>query len=273
MLCEADDGAQIYWQVEGHGPPLLLVAGTGCDHGWWAMQRAELSTRHTLLLCDMRGAGRSSVLRDRAAYSSERMADDAAQVIVAAGLGAVHVAGHSLGSCIAQQLALRHPQLVRSVQMHATWAYADEWLRRGFVGTMAYATAAGDRQMAWRTVGMWIFSPEYLQTRGPQEVADAVTAEFITNEHLDGGDGLLGHLQADGAHDTRGALKDISVPVLVTAGELDVCIPQRYGAVVAEQIPQARWHLFTGPRSAHAYPLEMAAQFNGICLDFLASIG
>lgn len=272
MYCESENGVRIFYEIEGDGPPLLLIAGTGCDHGWWALQRQAFAQHHTLILCDMRGAGRSTIPSEREAYSSEGMAFDVARVIDAAGLGPVHIAGHSLGSCIAQQVALRHPQLVRSIQLHATWAHADEWLRRGFVGTMAYATERGDQQMAWKTVGMWIFSPDYLETREPQQVADAVAAEFITNPHLDAGDGLLGHLHADGTHDTRAVIHRVAVPTLITAGELDVCIPARYGAWVRDHLPHATWNLFTGPRSAHAYPLEMAEDFNRACLQFLEGV-
>lgn len=201
------------------------------------------------------------------------MAKDAAALLEHLRLGPVHVMGHSLGSCIVQQLALSRPDLVRSALLHATWAYADEWLRRGFVGTMQYPTERRDPQFAWRTVGMWIFSPTYLEHRTPAEVASAVRHAFIDNPHLDAHHGLLGHLHADGEHDTRDALAAIDVPVLVTAGELDVCIPPRYGEVVRKLVPGARWHLFEGERSAHAYPLEMAGEFNDVCRSFMAELG
>lgn len=266
---DVPDGPRLFYEIHGDGPPVVLIAGTGCDHLWWAPQIEFFSRRYSVVACDMRGAGRSTIYEDCAKYTSARMAEDVACLLDELSLGPAHVVGHSLGSCIAQQLALLRPDLVRSVQMHATWAHADEWLRRAFVGTMAYLTERGDVHSAWKTVGMWIFSPRYLEERSPARVAEIVAAEFINNPHLNAANGLLGHLHADGEHDTRSALRDVIPPVLVTAGELDVCIPPRYGAFVRDEVPNVRWHLFKGEHAAHAYNIEMAEEFNHVSLGFM----
>jgi pimeloyl-ACP methyl ester carboxylesterase len=268
MFARTDDGTNIYYEVTGSGPPLLLISGTGCDHLWWSLQIHDLSQDFTVITCNTRGAGRSTIYRDAQDYSSELMADDMAALVRHLDLGPVHVAGHSLGSCIAQQLAIRHPEHVKSVQLHATWSHADEWLKRAFIDTMAYPTRLRDVQFAWKTVGMWVFSPYYLQHQSPKPVAQAVSAAFITNPHLDNHHGLLGHLHADRIHDTRELLPSISAPTLVTAGELDASFPPRYGRDVFDRIPNAQWHLFTGSRAAHAFNLEMSEEFNQIARDF-----
>ncbi|WP_139007246.1 alpha/beta fold hydrolase [Arthrobacter crystallopoietes] len=268
MFVDTPDGTSIYYEVNGSGPPLLLIAGTGCDHLWWSLQVEDLAQDFTVITCNSRGSGRSTIYPNVEDYSSEVMADDMAALVRHLDLGPVHVVGHSLGSCIAQQLAIRHPDLVLSAQLHATWSHADEWLKRAFIETMAYPTRLGDAHSAWKTVGMWIFSPQYLEERTPAHVAAAVSSAFVTNPHLDNHHGLLGHLHADRFHDTREQLHSISVPTLVTAGELDVSFPPRYGFDVYERIPGARWHLFTGPRAAHAFNLEMSHEFNELVRDF-----
>jgi pimeloyl-ACP methyl ester carboxylesterase len=73
----------------------------------------------------MRGAGRSTVYPDQQSYSSAAMADDVASLLEALDLGPAHVVGHSLGSCIAQQLAILHPDALATAQLHATWALRD----------------------------------------------------------------------------------------------------------------------------------------------------
>jgi pimeloyl-ACP methyl ester carboxylesterase len=57
------------------------------------------------------------------------MADDAAQVLRALGVPTAHVAGFSGGSIIAQELSLRHPELVRSLVLQSTWPVPDPYLR------------------------------------------------------------------------------------------------------------------------------------------------
>lgn len=270
MIHQVADGPEIYYEVTGSGAPVVLIAGTGCDDTWWALQRDVFARKYTVITPHMRGAGRSTIYLDPESYSSAAMADDLASLLGELDLGPAHVVGHSLGSCIAQQFAIRHPAAVASVQLHATWAYADEWLRSAFIATTDYALAHEDPQAAFRTVKMWVFSPHYLATRTPARVADTVTAAFISNPHLEAGAGLRGHLHADRHHDTRADLAGIDVPVLVTAGELDASFPPRYGRWVHDQLPRARWHLFTGKRAAHAFNIELAEEFNHVSLGFLA---
>lgn len=270
MIHQVPGGPQIHYEVSGSGTPVVLIAGTGCDDTWWALQRDVFAQHYTVITPHMRGAGRSTVYPDPESYSSEVMADDVASLLEALDLGPAHVVGHSLGSCIAQQLAIRHPNVVASAQLHATWARADEWLRSAFIATTDFALAQGNRHAAFRTVKMWVFSPHYLATRTPARVAETVAAAFINNPHLEAGPGLRGHLHADRHHDTRAALAQIDVPVLVTAGELDASFPPRYGRWVYEQLPRARWHLFTGKRAGHAFNIELAEEFNHVALDFIA---
>jgi pimeloyl-ACP methyl ester carboxylesterase len=81
---------------------------------------------------------------------------------------------------------------------------------------------------------------------------------------------VFGHIHADKTHDALDRLKEIRCPVLVTAGEMDVQVPPRYGRAVAERIPGARFHLFKGAHASHLACVEMADEFNRLTLDWLA---
>jgi 3-oxoadipate enol-lactonase len=76
---------------------------------------------------DNRGAGRTAM--PEGPLSAEMMADDAAGVLRALDVASAHVAGFSGGSIISQELALRHPELVRSLVLQSTWPVPDPYLR------------------------------------------------------------------------------------------------------------------------------------------------
>ena len=92
------------------------------------------------------------------------IADDAAALLDELGLGRVHVSGLSLGSTVAQELAINHPDKVASLQLHATWGRTDEWLRRLFA-SLAYPLRQGDIAEFVHTAFMWVSPPQTIDVR------------------------------------------------------------------------------------------------------------
>src|SRR5215217_4685476 len=121
------NGLDIYVEQVGHGPDVLLIGGLGDTVESWQFQLDGLADRYRLTAFDNRGAGRTGMPGD--SVSVEMMADDAAAVLRALNVSSAHVAGFSGGSIIAQELALRHPELVRSLVLQSTWPVPDPYLR------------------------------------------------------------------------------------------------------------------------------------------------
>ncbi len=111
-------GVKIWWDTVGAGSPLLLIQGLGypSDASWRIIP--ELAARHTVILLDNRGAGRSDV--PSGPWTIETMAADAAAVLDAAGVSSAHIAGFSMGGLIAQELALTRPDLARTLILGCT---------------------------------------------------------------------------------------------------------------------------------------------------------
>ena len=117
----------IWTEQVGEGPEVLLIGGLGDTVESWQFQLDGLADRYRLIAFDNRGAGRTAMPEDP--LSVEAMADDAAAVLRALDVSGAHVAGFSGGSKISQELALRHPELVRSLVLQSTWSVPDPYLR------------------------------------------------------------------------------------------------------------------------------------------------
>jgi proline iminopeptidase len=109
------DGVGIHYEVDGEGPPLVVVhGGLGLDHVVYRRTLAPLADEVRMITYDQRGNGRS-VPADLAALTMERLADDAAALADHLGLDRFAVLGHSYGGFVAQEVALRHPDRVSSL--------------------------------------------------------------------------------------------------------------------------------------------------------------
>ncbi|MEZ5752125.1 MAG: alpha/beta fold hydrolase [Paracoccaceae bacterium] len=134
------DGASIRLIEAGPGEPLLLLHGVGLQAEVWEPQLADLSRDFRVIAADLPGHGDSSVLPGAPDLSD--FVAWTAGLVRALDLGAVAVAGHSMGALIAAGLAVDHPALVTRVALLNT-VYRRTPDARAAVETRAQAIAAG----------------------------------------------------------------------------------------------------------------------------------
>ena len=89
-----NEGARIYWDDQGHGPPVLLIMGLSYPSCMWYRTRPILAAHYRTIALDNRGIGKSDV--PAGPYSILLMASDAAAVLDAAGVESAHVFGVSM---------------------------------------------------------------------------------------------------------------------------------------------------------------------------------
>jgi pimeloyl-ACP methyl ester carboxylesterase len=245
---------ELYAEQRGQGPDVLLVGGLTDPVETWEPQLAELSDRYRVTAFDNRGAGRSPDPPD--GFDVAGMADDAAGVMRALDVPVAHVMGLSGGSFIAQELALRHPDLVRSLVLTSTMArldaYAESMVR---FWNWLVDNAPSEREML-EAFFLWIYTPRAHENGLVEELIE----EAMAFEHAQSAVSFQAQLAAFARHDTYDRLPDISVPTLVVSGELDIALPPRHGAIVAERIPGAEFVVLEG--EAHQPFQENPEAFN-----------
>jgi pimeloyl-ACP methyl ester carboxylesterase len=227
----------------GSGPPLLLIMGmSGTSLHWGEELLAELRGDFEVIAYDHRGVGASSRLSDGATTVVE-MAEDAAALIGALGLQSVDVMGISMGGMIAQELALAHPGLVRTLTLGCTYCGGEgsALAPPEVIGKLSEAMFSGDRARALRVGWEANVSPGFAADEAAwarfSEIAErrAVAVEVV-----------MAQMQAIAAHDTRARLGELQMPVQVVHGEADQMLPVQNGRLIASLIPDARLEVLEG---------------------------
>jgi pimeloyl-ACP methyl ester carboxylesterase len=248
------NGIEIYVDQVGQGPDVLLIGGLGDTVESWQFQLEGLADRYRLTAFDNRGAGRTAVPEGPA--TSAAMADDAAGVLRALEISSAHVAGFSMGSAIAQELAIRHPELVRSLVLQSTYARADALFRAQLEFWRWLPEAAPSERAFFEAFFTWVYTP--------RAHADGTVSEIVEDAmafpHQQSVEAFQAQVDACLTHDTTGLLSQISVPVLALASEYDIILPPRVGRAVAAEIPGARYELLDG--EAHQPFQEIPEKWN-----------
>ncbi len=234
--------------------------GTGLDHSGWALQTATYRDMFECICFDNRGTGRTDA--PKGPLTTRLMAEDTAALADALGLARAHVSGLSLGSCVAQELALMRPQLIETLQLHGTWGRTHGYAARKFKAQIRLLEKL-DLRSFYEINVLWFITPEYMRLypdrvegRIDSIVNAAPRRRILREQYL-----------ADLNHDALDRLSSIRIPTLVTVGSFDLAVPPMYGREVAEAIPNAEFVIFEG--GGHLHNIEHPEEFNSVTLDFL----
>lgn len=259
------DGTRIHYQRFGKadGAPVLLIQGLGADSGSWLLQRFPFGGRFRCIAPDNRGAGRSDV--PPGPYDLEVMATDLLAVLDAEGVESAHVVGVSMGGILAQVLAVRFPERVRSLVLSCTACHHHAWRIELLEEWAAAARTVGMR--AFMGEGLrWIVGSRAMRRFWPAMRLFGPVAFDISAE------AFVAQIEAILAMDDglRAELVDVAVPTLVIVGSQDVLTPLGDSEELASLIPGARLAVVRG--GAHGFMVEKASAFNSTIVDFLTEV-
>jgi len=253
---------ELYYEVHGDGPPLLLVAGLASDVSSWQTVLPALSEYFRVILVDNRGIGRS--VPEDAPVSVDLMADDCAALIDHLGYGPVHVLGHSMGGFTALSLAARYPDRVKKLVLAATGE------KSSFRNTLLFSDLADlyergeDPAGFFRTVFYWIFSPAFFEDEGTVKGA----VEFALSYPFPQAPvSFRNQVNAIAAFDGRNLAASVSAPALVLSAAEDLLFASSAGRELAEKLPRGKYLSVEG--AAHSIHAEKPKEFAEAVVSFL----
>ncbi|MEO9223704.1 MAG: alpha/beta fold hydrolase [Acidimicrobiales bacterium] len=260
-----DDGIRIAYRAFGpaSGEPVLMIQGLGTDSKGWIAQRLAFGRKYRCLAPDNRGIGGSD--RPAEPFDIERMADDMIAVLDDAGVDSAHVMGASLGGIVAQLVAVRYPERVRSLVLACTACHHTNWRRELLADWSELVRSQGMRTFAAQNL-RWIVGPRSMRRFWPlMRVVGPVAMGCPPSSFVAQVDAILA---ADDS--IRGELTALRVPTLVLVGSQDILTPLADSEELAERIPGAS--LAVVPGAAHGFMFENAATFNRVVTRFLDGV-
>lgn len=225
-------GFKMYYEIYGHGEPLLIIHGNGGSISNFFGQIPFFAEHYKVIMADSRSQGRSADDKDSLSY--EMMADDLDALLTTLHIDSCNVIGWSDGGINGLLLAIRHPEKVKKLAVTG----ANLWPDTTAVDPAVYDLVVHDIK-AFKKLPVTSDSKHALK---------------------------LLHILNQEPHITIGQLHTIKCPTLVIAGDHDVILT-KHSLLIAESIPKS--YLWILPNSGHSTPLVYKDQFNKTVLDFL----
>jgi 3-oxoadipate enol-lactonase len=169
-----------------------------------------------------------------------------------------------MGGMIAQELALRHPERVRTLQLHCTAPIIDGY-GHFVIDTLLAVKARGDREENVRAIMPWILCRKTMVDR-PEFIRFWIE-RGLTYPYPITFEGLSRQADAIKGHDTLARLGEIRMPTLLTTGTEDILVPPVSSRELHARIPGAE--LVEIGDAGHLHFIEQAEKFNAVCLEFL----
>jgi pimeloyl-ACP methyl ester carboxylesterase len=257
-------GVQLHAEQAGQGDDVIFISGLADEGACWVDQVAGLSDRWRITTFDNRGVGRSETPPGE--YRIANFAADTAALMDALGIERAHVVGSSMGGAIAQELALAHPGKVRSLVLNGTYCRGDHFFREVIRSWMWSAQKSDNLREFLNVVNLWCFAPRIYN----EGIMEEWLTEAAASPHAQSVDAFCRSAEALIEHDTADRVGAIGVPTLVTVGELDLCLPERFSRELVNRIPGSRLRVV--PDQGHQPFQEGPQAYNELIAGFWSAI-
>jgi pimeloyl-ACP methyl ester carboxylesterase len=266
----------VAYKMFGKGDPILLIQGLGGSmNSWQPSILRELSSNHTVIIFDNRGVGNTTIGTKQ--FSIQQFANDTVGLLDALKIQKAEVLGFSMGSFIAQQLAVTHPEKVNRLLLIGSTCGGKESIPQSpenlklaekITSSIVNNTPIEPQEIktaiSWGVGPTWIkLHPSFLETI-PTKPKDLVPSDMTLNTYMQQTNAVQ-NWKSTNWSGVCSQLTKISQPTLVLTGTEDGSIPGPANSIIiAGKIPGA-W-LVQIPAAGHSvmdqYPAEVAEILN-----------
>lgn len=253
---------QFYYETYGAGEPLVLIPGFRTGLWLWFKQVEALAQKFRVIVFDPRGIGQSDYPDEP--FTITTLADDTARLLSALGIERAHILGASFGGFVAQEFAIAHPQMTRSLILCCTSFGGAGHLLPSISTMQALAAIEGlNTEERTRRNLLAAFSTEFI-SECPEEIEQVIKLR-LQNPVTDRTH--FAQLQAAASFDAAARVSKIKAPTLLLTGDEDTIVPPGNSRNLASQIPHSKLAIIEG--GSHMFFIEQPEKFNRAVLEFL----
>ena len=251
------NGADIWFEIKGDGPALVLIHANPFDHDLWLYQSAHFSTWFKIIAIDIRGYGRSAKVTEP--FSLTQMCSDVMGVMSDLGIARAIAMGCSVGSGIAIGLGLDHGDKFDAlVLVGGNSGSSDRYMKRidGYRSDLGGYHIKHMRELV---------APAFAESRLGKHLLNL----FVEREPRLKGEAIAQVFRAGNSTPNTERLPSMKVPTLVINGEFDNSLAA--GRRTASLVPGAEHRILPG--TGHACCIEDPAGFDALVIEFLKKRG
>ena len=257
------NGAEFYYELQGQGPALILIAGYTCDHFIWQPIVEELSKHFQVLTFDNRAVGQTQ--DDAPVLTAELMAEDVMALAQELGLKKPHIVGQSMGGNIAQVVASRYASEINKLVILTSTAKWREAMLKAMQSLLLMRAKDIDFDVIFEVLLPWIFGEKTLKN---SENIQNLKQLLLANPYPQSLENQSRQVKVLEAFDGRKYLNTIQAPTLVVHGLQDVVALQHESKYLADNIANADFTIVDGPHGIVAeIPDEIARAIINFCKD------
>jgi pimeloyl-ACP methyl ester carboxylesterase len=235
-------GTELHYERAGEGEPMLLIQGMSATHlAWGRPFLDQLEPNFDTIVFDNRGMGLSG--QAELPFTTADLAADTAALLDALEIETAHVVGISMGGMTAQELALAHPERIRTLTIGASYCGGPEGtlMAPEDLQQLGTAYASGVAEQVFRAMWEINLSPGFREDDSRFAAFTEMGSALPAPQPV-----VLQQMQACAAHNTHGRLGQISLPTLVIHGDVDRLLGYNNGREIAALIPGARLETLEG---------------------------
>ena len=262
----ATNGINLYYELHGSGPALVLIPGLGYNGWMYSHMIPGLAEHFQVISIDNRGSGLSD--KPAGPYTAQMLAADVIGLLDAFDLPKAHIVGHSMGGFIAQALAIDYPDRVDRLVLSATNFGGPHHVPITPPAMAVLTDVSGDpiarlrRGIVISTApGFAEANPEFIESWVQYRVQHPIDPAGYQAQLAIG----LGLLSEAASFEHK--LGRVTAPTLVLFGEHDAVVPPGNAELLAARLPNARVEIL--PNAGHVFPFETPEAANRAIIRFL----